>query len=148
MGGGSVHDVPLYTEGLALLLQVPDVGTQPGTVPFFDVPEVRCVFIPSLFKCTSGEASIVLRTIRGGDTGNINHIILPTLRGGEGAIGRSSLAVATLDCLMGVITEQLGIVAADQAAHVGHALVRHLDCVSVQQLPKWIVRRERGIDYP
>ena len=39
------------------------------------------------------------------------------------AVGRSSLAVAALDCLVVVLTEQLGVVAADQAAHVGHALI-------------------------
>ena len=131
VGGGSVHDFPLYTKGLALLLQIPDVGTQPGAVSFSDVPEIRFMLIPSLLKCTSSEASIVFQAIRGGDTGNIYHIVLPTLRGGEGAIGRSSLAVTALHCLMGVITEQLGIVAADQAAHVWHALIRYLDCVSV-----------------
>ena len=43
----------------------------------------------------------------------MNHIILLTLRGGEGAVGRSSLAVAGLDYLTGVAIEQLGSVVAD-----------------------------------
>ena len=29
-GGGSVHDLPLYVVGLALLLQLPNIGAQSG----------------------------------------------------------------------------------------------------------------------
>ena len=44
----------------------------------------------------------------------------------------SSLAVAALVRWGVVLPEQLAVVAADQGAHVWHALVTNLDCTSLK----------------
>ena len=67
-GGGSVHDFPLYFIGLVLLLQLPDVGAQSGAVLSLSIFKITIVFVPPLLECPTSEASVMLRTILGGDT--------------------------------------------------------------------------------
>ena len=122
-GGGSVHDIPLNFIGLALLLQLPNVGAQSGAVLSFSIFKISIAFVLSFLECPTSEASVVLCTILGGDTGNIYDFILLAFWGGEGTACGSPYTIAALGWLGVVLHQQLGVVGADQAAHVGHALV-------------------------
>ena len=89
----------------------------------------------------------MLCTVLGRDTGDINDIVLLTFWSGEGTVGGSPPTVTTLVRLVVVLRQQLGVVSADQATHVGHALVGDLDSASVQEFYEGIIGRERCINY-
>ena len=123
-GGGSVHDFPLYIKGLALILQLPNISAQSSVVFILSFFKIFIIMlVPPFLECTTSEASVVLCTVLGGDTGNIYNFILLAILGWEGAVCGSPPTVAALDWLGVVLHQQLGVVGADQAAHVGHALV-------------------------
>ena len=88
---------------------------------------------PPFLECPTSLASVMLCTVLGGDTGDINNFVLLAFWSGEGAAGGSPPTVAALNWLGVVPHQQLGVVGADQAAHVRHALVGDLDSSSVQE---------------
>ena len=83
-GGGSVHDLPLYVVGLALLLQLPNIGAQSGAAL-----SLSLFWKPPFLKSTTSKASVMFCTVLGGDTGDINNFVLLAFWSGEGAAGGS-----------------------------------------------------------
>ena len=81
------------------------------------------MLVPPFLKGTTSEASVMFCAVLGGDTGDINDFVLLAFWSGEGAAGGSPPTVAALHWLGVVPNQQLGVVGADQAAHVRHALV-------------------------
>ena len=63
MSGRSIKYLPLYLALFVFLLQLPDVGADPGTVFAVAVLEVIFMFIPPLLKFVSSESSVVLHPI-------------------------------------------------------------------------------------
>ena len=108
-----VHYLPLDIVGLTLLLQLPNMGTEGCAGLTFTVLKVMVVFVPPSLKCASCEACVVFRSICGGNTGNIDNIVFLTFWGGEGAVGGSPPAVATLGWLCTLLFQQLCVVLAD-----------------------------------
>ena len=125
------------------------MGAKPGAVFAVGVPKVILVFVPSLLKCVSSESSIMLSVICCCDTRNIYYIVLLTLSWGQWAVVRPTLAVTALDLLLLlVLLQQLGVMAAHHAAHVGHALVGYFHCTSIEEFSQWVARGEYNIYNP
>ena len=81
----------------------------------------------------------MLHPILGCDSGNINCIVLQALSWVQWAVRWSTSAVTALGLqLLQVPLQHLGIVTADNAAHVGHTLVRDFGSISVEELSKGI----------
>ena len=81
------------------------------------------------------------------NSGNIDHIVFLTLRGGEGAGVRPPLAVAALNLLLLLaVMQQFCVVSTDNATHVGHTLIGHFHRVSVEKLSEWVVLGERCVN--
>ena len=99
------------------------MGAQSGAVLFLSILEIIIVLVPPFLKGTTSEASVMFCAVLGGDTGDINDFVLLAFWSGEGAAGGSPPTVAALNWLGVVPHQQLGVVGADQAAHVRHALV-------------------------
>ena len=89
------------------------------------------MLIPSIFESSPRKTCVMLYSICGLHTGNIHYTPFLTFWYSKRAGVRSSLAVAALVRWDVVLPEQLAVVAADQGAHVRHALVTNLDCTSL-----------------
>ena len=85
-GGGSVHDLPLIVVGLALLLQLPNIGAQSGAALSLSILEIIIVLVPPFLKGTTSEASVMFCAVLGGDTGDINDFVLLAFWSGEGLV--------------------------------------------------------------
>ena len=90
------------------------------------------MFAPPLFKGPRCQTSIMFCVVLVGDTSYINHIVLLTFWGGQRAGEGPILAVAAFYLLGVLLTQQLRVVLAHQAAHVRHTLVSYFDSISIQ----------------
>ena len=60
MGWCPLQDLPSHLVVLVVLLQLPDVGAEPGVVLISGVSKVSLMLIPSLLESVASEPSVVL----------------------------------------------------------------------------------------
>ena len=98
-----IQYLPLNLVLLALLLQLPDVGAEPGAVLAVLISEVILMFVPSFLECVPSKSSIMFHPICCCDAGHINDIVFLALSWGQWAVARPTLAVTALDMLLVLI---------------------------------------------